>query len=399
MYGPRLGMIKNTAIADAFQELNQHFIMLVNDMSALSGLSRLNLRHTHEEDLLRDAMRALLENSEFERCSVFLLEDDILKCAGGMDWSDLLDQAEESVHNSASFQIDEGIIGMAAETGHLQHCHDCSHEPRFMQIGESKRSGSLICVPVMFADKMLGVVNISHSRSNAFSDKHERLLTIFASFLGQILSNWRYYHQMEVEIQHRTRELESALAEAEELKRRYQHLSIIDEMTGIHNRRFFFPEAQAALASAVRHRHPFTIMMLDLDHFKQINDLHGHGMGDKVLQVTAVLLKGLTREGDITARFGGEEFVMALPNTDLEGAKLLADRVLSSLRSLAFNATGKSVRVTTSIGLSGLTGLESQDRPDLLESLLRQADQALYHVKANGRNQSCAYADIDFSVD
>ena len=389
-------MINNTAIADSYQELNQHFIMLVNDMSALSGLSRLNLRHTREEDLLRDAMRVLLENSEFERCSVFLLADDLLKCAGGMDWSDLLDQAEESVHNSASFQIGDGIIGMAAETGHLQHCHDCSHEPRYRQIGESRRPGSLISVPVMFADKMLGVVNISHSRSNAFTDKHERLLVVFASFLGQIMSNWRYYHQMETAIQLRTQELESALAEAEELKRRYQDLSVIDELTGIHNRRFFFPEAQAALASAVRHRHPFSIMMVDLDRFKQINDLHGHSMGDKVLQVTAALLKGQTREGDITARFGGEEFVMALPNTDLEGAKLLADRILNSLRSLAFNATDMPVRVTTSIGLTSLTGLESPDRPDLLESLLRQADLALYHGKANGRNQSHAYAEIDF---
>ena len=389
-------MINNTAISDAYQELNQHFIMLVNDMSALSGLSRLNLRHAHEAELLRDAMRALLENSDFERCSVFLLEDEVLKCAGGLDWSDLLGQAEDSARDSASFHIGEGIIGMAAETGHLQHCHDCSREPRFLQLDGPKRSGSLMCVPVLFAGKVLGVVNISHSRNNAFVDTHERLLTLFASFLGQILSNWRYYHQMEAEIQQRTRELESALAEAEELKRRYQHLSIIDELTGIHNRRFFFPEAHAALASAVRHQHAFSIMMVDLDHFKQINDQHGHGMGDKVLQVTAALLKGQTREGDIVARFGGEEFVMALPNTDLEGAKLLADRVLNSLRSLAFNASGKSVRVTTSIGLTSLTGLESPDRPDLLESLLRQADEALYHGKTHGRNQSRAYSEIEF---
>ncbi len=134
--------MNNAAIADAYQELNQQFIMLVNDISALSGLSRLNLRHAQQEDLLRDAMRALLENSEFERCSVFLLEDDILQCAGGLDWSDLHDQVEPSARTSASFHIGEGIIGMAAETGHLQHCHDCSREPRFVQIDGSSRSGS-----------------------------------------------------------------------------------------------------------------------------------------------------------------------------------------------------------------------------------------------------------------
>lgn len=388
----------HTPFAEAYQELNQRFIKLVNDLSALRGLSRLSMRRTSQDELLRDAMRVLMENSDFERCSVFLLEDDTLMCAGGLDWPDLLNSDANEERRPKQFQLGEGIIGMAAETGNLQHCRDSRHEPRFLQMPQGSHIGSLICVPVLFADKVIGVVNVSHQRSDAFNEGHERLLAVFASFLGQIISNWRYYHQMEEEIQRRTQELEAALHEAEELKRRYQHLSIVDELTGIHNRRFFFPEAHAALASAVRHRQAFTIMMVDLDHFKQINDLHGHSMGDKVLQVTAALLKGQTREGDIIARFGGEEFVLALPHTDLDGARQLADRVLASLRSLAFNAGGKTLRVTTSIGISGLTGLESPDRPDLLESLLRQADQALYFSKAHGRDQSRAFADIDFRL-
>lgn len=388
-----------TPFAEAYQELNQRFIKLVNDLSALRGLSRLSMQRTTQDDLLRDAIRVLMENSDFERCSIFMLEDETLVCAAGMDWPDILHHEQDGEpRRPAAFQIGEGIIGMAAETGNLQHCRDSQREPRFLRLEQGDAVGSLICVPVLFADKVLGVVNVSHRRANVFTDAHERLLAVFASFLGQILTNWRYYHQMEEEIQRRTQELESALAEAEELKRRYQHLSIVDELTGIHNRRFFFPEAHAALAGAVRHRHAFSIMMVDLDHFKQINDLYGHGMGDKVLQVTAALLKGQTREGDIIARFGGEEFVLALPNTDMEGAKQLADRILHSLRSLAFNASGKTVRVTTSIGLSGLTGSESPDRPDLLESLLRQADQALYFSKAHGRDRQHAYSDIDLRL-
>jgi diguanylate cyclase (GGDEF)-like protein len=390
--------MNHTPFAEAFQELNHRFIKLVNDLSALRGLSRLSMRRTSQDELLRDAMRVLMENSDFERCSVFLLEDDILLCAGGLDWPDLLNSDEAGERRPKQFQLGEGIIGMAAETGNLQHCRDSRHEPRFLQLPQGSQVGSLICVPILFADKVIGVVNVSHQRNDAFNEAHERLLAVFASFLGQIISNWRYYHQMEEEIQRRTQELESALQEAEELKRRYQHLSIVDELTGIHNRRFFFPEAHAALASAVRHRQAFAVLMVDLDHFKQINDLHGHGMGDKVLQITAALLKGQTREGDIIARFGGEEFVMALPHTDLDGARQLADRVLMSLRSLAFSSSGKTLRVTTSIGISGLTGQESPDRPDLLESLLRQADQALYYSKAHGRDQSRAFADIDLRL-
>ena len=387
-----------TPFAEAYQELNQRFIKLVSDLSALRGLSRLSMRRTNQDELLRDAMRVLMENSDFERCSVFLLQDDVLVCAGGLDWPDMLNSDAAGDRQPRQFQLGEGIIGMAAETGNLQHCRDSRREPRFLQMPRGSQVGSLICVPILFADKVIGVVNVSHQRNDAFNEAHERLLAVFASFLGQIISNWRYYHQMEREIQRRTEELEAALQEAEELKRRYQHLSIIDELTGIHNRRFFFPEAHAALASAVRHRQAFSIMMVDLDHFKQINDLHGHGMGDKVLQVTAALLKGQTREGDVIARFGGEEFVLALPHTDLDGARQLADRVLASLRSLAFNAGGKTLRVTTSIGISGLTGHESPDRPDLLESLLRQADQALYFSKAHGRDQSRAFADIDLRL-
>lgn len=384
--------------AEAYQELNHRFIKLVGDLSALRGLSRLSMRRTSQDDLLRDAMRVLMENSDFERCSVFLLQDEMLVCAGGLDWPDMLNSDNVAERQPTQFQLGEGIIGMAAETGNLQHCRDSGREPRFLQLPQGSRVGSLICVPILFADKVIGVVNVSHERNDAFNEAHERLLAVFASFLGQIISNWRYYHQMEQEIQRRTEELEAALQEAEELKRRYQHLSIVDELTGIHNRRFFFPEAHAALASAVRHRQAFSIMMVDLDHFKQINDLHGHGMGDKVLQVTAALLKGQTREGDVIARFGGEEFVLALPHTDLDGARQLADRVLASLRSLAFNAAGKTLRVTTSIGISGLTGEESPDRPDLLESLLRQADQALYFSKAHGRDQSRVFADIDLRL-
>lgn len=383
-----------TPFTIAFQELNQRFIKLVDDLSALRGLSSLSLQHTSQAELLREAIRILMQNNDFERCSVFLRDGNVLECASGLDWPDLLSRQDHAMHTPVRFRIGEGIIGMAAETGNLQHCRDSYREPRFLKLDQAHNIGSLICVPIIFTDRLLGVVNVSHSRPHVFSDTHERLLTVFAGFLGQILSNWRYYHQMEIEIQQRTQELESALAEAEELKRRYQHLSIIDELTGIHNRRFFFPESQAALSTAVRHDHDYAVMMVDLDHFKRINDEYGHDMGDKVLQVTAALLKGQTREGDIVARFGGEEFVLALPNTDLDGAKLLAERVLDSLRGLAFSAEGHSLRVTASIGLSALYGDESPDQSDLLESLLRQADQALYYGKSHGRDQSNAYSEI-----
>lgn len=384
----------NSSFVESFQELNQRFIKLVGDLSSLRELSALDLNASNEQELLNQSIRILLENNDYERCSVFLLQDDRLVCATGIDWPDLLYPEREQQHQPREFRLGEGIMGLAAETGNLQHCHDCGAEPRFSPHESKPFAGDLICVPIIHAGRTLGVVNVSHAQANTYTNHHEHLLQIFANFLGQLLSNWRYANRMEQQIRQRTHELEHALVEAEELKRRYQHLSIVDELTGLNNRRFFFPEAHASLANSVRHRHDFSIMMIDLDHFKIINDQHGHAIGDKVLQVTAALLKGQTREGDILARFGGEEFVMALPSTDWDGTLQLADRILATLRGISFSSGNEEVRVTASIGISSLNGNESPDQPDLLETLLRQADQALYFSKANGRDQSCQYRDI-----
>lgn len=384
----------SSSFVETYQELNQRFMKLVGDLSSLRELSAVDILASNEQDLLNNSIRILLENNDYERCSVFLLDGDRLVCATGVDWPDLLHPEQPRQHQPREFHIGEGIIGMAAETGNLQHCHDCGAEPRFTPHEHNPFFGDLICVPIINAGRMLGVVNVSHSQPNTYTSHHEHLLQVFANFLGQLLTNWRYANSMEDEIQRRTHELEHALVEAEELKRRYQHLSIVDELTGLNNRRFFFPEAQASLANAVRHRHDYSIMMIDLDHFKQINDQHGHAIGDKVLQVTAALLKGQTREGDILARFGGEEFVMALPSTDWDGTLQLADRILETLRGISFSSGQEEVHVTASIGISSLNGTESPDQPDLLETLLRQADQALYFGKAHGRDQSCQYRDI-----
>lgn len=385
---------------EAYQELSQRFLRLVGDLSALRGLSSLTVHQPDESRLLRGAMQVLMENHDLERCSIFLLENDQLSCASGLDWHDLINQKEPPdplpERSPMIFRLGEGIIGMAAETGRMQHCRDCPAESRFLPPEKQYAAtiGSLICMPVVLNSKVLGVVNVSHPQVGFFNQSHERLLQVFAGFLGQIIANWRYHHQMEAEIVRRTQELELALAEAEELKRRYHQLSIVDELTGLHNRRFFFAEASSALAVAERHSHPFSLLMIDLDHFKQINDTHGHDMGDRVLQVTSTLLKAQTRDGDILARYGGEEFVLALTNTDEDGAQQMAERILISLRSVQFSANDKPIQITASIGIATLNHALSRKQTDRLESLLRQADQALYFGKTQGRDQSQCFSNI-----
>ena len=150
----------------------------------------------------------------------------------------------------------------------------------------------------------------------------------------------------------------------------------------------------AATARALRHRHPFCMALVDLDFFKQINDSFGHAVGDAALRDLAAALRRHTREGDILARFGGEEFVLALPNTDLEGARVLAERIRTYVRGLHWEAEGISFGLTVSIGLSTLDhDGRYQGRP-LVDHLLRQADKALYYCKSNGRDQVSTHEDL-----
>jgi diguanylate cyclase (GGDEF)-like protein len=152
-----------------------------------------------------------------------------------------------------------------------------------------------------------------------------------------------------------------------------------DSLTGLANRRCFMEQLPLALAEARRHRLPLTLVMADLDHFKQINDRYGHAGGDQVLTLFAGLLQEQGREGQLPARFGGEEFIILLPFTDLRGGILYAERVRSRLAATPI--AGIPQTVTASFGVACLLPEESP------ESLLKRADDALYQAKGGGRNQ------------
>ncbi|ABM17436.1 GGDEF domain-containing protein [Marinobacter nauticus] len=155
-----------------------------------------------------------------------------------------------------------------------------------------------------------------------------------------------------------------------------------DELTGLHNRRAFFEFGAQLLNQAVRHHTPLTLIMMDLDHFKAINDTHGHDAGDEVLRQVSALLQARIRDCDIVARMGGEEFAVLLPETGLEMARTLAERLLGLLQELTVHHGGQSISLSASFGIS-LLG--SRDRR--LEDLMCRADEAMYQSKARGRSR------------
>ena len=384
-----------TPFLQSFQDLNRRTVRLVDSLSAFSALSELEDVMSDEAQLLDNALHILLQNQDIERCSIFLVEDNRLVSFVGTSWSagehkDPGEKLNKDKEPTTSFEMGEGLIGAAAESGEIQKCKNCSEDERYISKEGTIEAGdgSLICVPMMANARVLGVLCAYHPKPDHFNLEHERFFLAFSWFIAQILSNARHMNTLEEQVKIRTEMLEKALRETDKLREKFEELAYIDDLTRLHNRRFFFPEARAALSRAVRYGHPFTLILLDLDDFKKINDNYGHPVGDLVLNTISNILMQHVREGDILARFGGEEFIMALPNTDVESASQLADRILKFVREDPLNDDIPDFNITSSAGITFLPAkIPDGDTSDLLDQLVKQADDALLVSKANGKDQ------------
>jgi two-component system, cell cycle response regulator len=160
-------------------------------------------------------------------------------------------------------------------------------------------------------------------------------------------------------------------------------MALYDPLTGLNNRRFLEIQLPAMIETARQRQTPLTLMILDIDHFKQVNDRHGHGAGDEVLKGFAARLLANARGGDLLCRLGGEEFVSVMPGVAIDQAFRIAERTRQSIERQAFptGGAGGSIPLTVSIGLAGL--IEGCDAGDLY----RRADRALYRAKSQGRNR------------
>jgi diguanylate cyclase (GGDEF)-like protein len=168
-----------------------------------------------------------------------------------------------------------------------------------------------------------------------------------------------------------------------------EHESITDPLMGIYNRRYLEPRLEDEVARALRYHTPLSVLLIDIDHFKRVNDVHGHPVGDQVLQGIARCVLQAVRESDIVARYGGEEIIVLAPNTPLNTARRLAERLRAMIEAASFalpvsqtGARAGVLRVTASIGVASL-GQQARDA----RTLIRRADEALYKAKEAGRNR------------
>lgn len=188
-----------------------------------------------------------------------------------------------------------------------------------------------------------------------------------------------------LELRYARKELKKLLNEQKEFIQELERLATTDSLTGVFNRRHLFTLAEQELNRALRYNSSFSVLVLDIDCFKQINDTYGHAVGDHALSVIAKTILNCLRTVDFFGRFGGEEFVAFLPETDIDAALLAAERIRENVEKTAISTPGKQIFITISIGVAAYKlGDETVD------AIVQRADQALYQAKHQGRNRVVA---------
>jgi len=212
-------------------------------------------------------------------------------------------------------------------------------------------------VPVVYRDRVTGLIALYNFGLRSFTEADARVAELFASQVAIAMDNSRHVQLM-------------------------QRQAVTDVLTGLYNRRAFIPMGEKEVGRARRYRRPLALILFDIDHFKKVNDAHGHIIGDRVLQVLTNLVTKTTRATDLVCRYGGEEFIVLMPEANREEGLAMAERLRQEISRMTVVTEVGDLSLTVSLGVAAL-GTEEDEN---LEGLISRADRAMYQAKAAGRN-------------
>jgi diguanylate cyclase (GGDEF)-like protein len=213
-----------------------------------------------------------------------------------------------------------------------------------------------MCIPLTTSSRKFGLILVEHTFNNTFDEDNVRFLNIIAQQVGIVMENAELYYQMK------------------EVARR-------DGLTGIYNRQYFQECLENEFKEAKKNNYPLSLAIFDVDYFKKFNDTYGHMFGDKVLMSTVDVVKAELRKNDMIARFGGEEFIILLPRTNLADALEKVESLRKKISENVIEDNLISASVTASFGISSFDECAFNEN-----DLVKTADNALYDAKAAGRN-------------
>ena len=339
------------------QEIRRSF----QSQTVLNRLLEISLDITPLEEVLTQVIDEVISLPWFaleSKGAIFMVEDDpahlAMKAQRGLSAT----IQKECAH----IPFGRCLCGRAAQSGELVFAVrvDDRHEIEYQGITPHGH----YCIPITISDKVLGVITLYVKEGHHPTPREEEFLQAVADVVAGILQR---------------KQSEKALLESE---RRYMELSITDGLTRLYNSRHYFERLSSEIERTLRYDSFLSLILLDIDDFKQYNDTFGHPEGDKVLARLGEVIRGSLRKTDSAYRYGGEEFTVILPETEGESAVNVAERIRSGFESLIFSPEpGKEVPKTVSIGVA-------QYRPrEELSSLMNRADKAMYQAKEQGKNR------------
>lgn len=333
-------------------------------------------QRTRELSFFINSGKALTSTLEFKKVLKVIMEkaERLIKCE---DWSLLLlDEATEELYFEMSkqkkpkevlnhrIQLGEDIAGWVAKRGSTLIVPDISKDSRFHKSIERKcyaSAESILCVPIINKRRTIGVLEMVNKIQGAPFDTKDRDLLI------------KLVDQAAIAI------------ERSHLYQKMSDLAITDDLTKLFNFRHLDQTLDLEIKRCQRYGSAVSLIFLDMDYFKLVNDRHGHLMGSKVLIEVAQILSGNLRDIDIIARYGGDEFVVVLPETDVKTTHIISQRLQEAIRDHDFlNDEGLKINLTASFGIAGFP-VHARTKKDLI--LL--ADQAMYQAKYAGRDRIC----------
>lgn len=320
------------------------------------------------QDVLEVALRSVSDVVACDFAAVTLCEED------GRAHRVAITRATEALAERAerwegvSFEANSGLVSMAVKNQHYLPYGGRVREGEtvvFTREQSVEELDSLLVLPLIARDRAIGTLVVGARSAGGFGAGRREMLEVIANQVAVSLQNARLYARME-------------------------ELATTDELTGLPNRRTFERRLDEAIARHSRADRSFGLLLMDIDHFKAVNDTHGHAAGDAVLERVARVLRESVREVDTPARWGGEEFVFILEETRLEEAMVAAERIRRNVAALEFRGPSGPFGCTVSLGAA--IWPEDTDGRDVL---LERADQALYASKENGRDQVTAWRRLE----
>lgn len=324
----------------------------------LSEVIRTANSYLEPDNVINFIMEIIKHLVECQAWSLLLLDEETNQLVFRSAFGEKTDKLDEIKLN-----LGEGVAGKVAETGQpmiVDDAEKCPYFNREIDRITKFKTKNILAVPLKARGKIIGVFEIINKKGKENKDFSEKDLETVMLFLEPAAIA-----------------LENAM-----LFQKTKELTLIDDLTHLYNTRYLYQSLKNEIARGKRYGYPLSVLFLDLDGFKAVNDINGHLVGSSTLKIVAKILKEGIRTVDIASRYGGDEFTLILPNTDSEGAKIVAERLRERIENYHYEKElGVKIKLSASFGISvfPLHG----DTPEIL---IQKADQAMYKVKETTKN-------------